>query len=144
MGYRALADAAVVLHFGFLVFLVIGGLLAVRWRRVLWFHLASVAWSLGIVTVGQRCPLTALERWANARAGGVAYNGGFIDRYVKGVVYPGSLTGFVRALVAVVVIGSWLLVWRRRCGTGDLMPASGPLRPAHPRWAGRRGSTVGR
>jgi len=113
VGFRALADAAVVLHFGFLVFLVVGGLLALRWRAVLWLHLASVVWSVGILTVGQRCPLTALEHWANGRAGGAPYDGGFIDRYVEGVVYPGSLTGVVRALVAVVVVGSWVAVWRQ-------------------------------
>ncbi len=113
MGYRTLADAAVVLHFGFLVFLVLGGLAALRWRRALWLHVGTVAWSLGILTVGQTCPLTALEQWANRRAGGAPYDGGFIDRYVEGVVYPGSLTGLVRALVALVVLGSWALLWRR-------------------------------
>ena len=108
MVYRALADAAVVAHFGFLVFLVLGGLAAGRWRRLIWPHVFSVAWSVGILTVGQRCPLTALERWATARAGGPVSDEGFIDRYVEGVVYPGSLTGPVRAAVALVVVVSWL------------------------------------
>lgn len=121
MGYRTLADVAVVVHFSFLAFLVGGGLLALHWRRVLWFHLGAVAWSLGIVTIGQRCPLTALEQWANVRAGGAPYQGGFIDRYVKGVVYPGSLTGPVRLVVAAVVVGSWVALWRSRAGpTGQL------------------------
>ncbi len=113
MGYRTLADLAVVLHFGFLVFLVVGGVVALRWRRVLWVHVGAVAWSLGILTVGQTCPLTAVEQWANRRAGGAPYDGGFIDRYVEGVVYPGSLTGVVRAAVAFVVLGSWAVLWRR-------------------------------
>ena len=108
MGYGTLADAAVVAHFGFLVFLVLGGLAALRWRRLIWPHVLSVAWSVGILTVGQRCPLTALERWATARAGGPVSDEGFIDRYVEDVVYPGSLTGPVRAAVAVVVVVSWL------------------------------------
>ena len=76
MGYRTVADLAVVLHFGFLVFLVVGGVVALRWRRVLWVHVGAVAWSLGILTVGQTCPLTALEQWANRRAGGAPYDGG--------------------------------------------------------------------
>jgi hypothetical protein len=108
MGYATLADAAVVAHFGFLVFLVLGGLAALRWRRLIWPHVLSVVWSVGILTVGQRCPLTALERWATARAGGPVSDEGFIDRYVEDVVYPGSLTGPVRAAVAVVVVVSWL------------------------------------
>ena len=129
MGYATLADAAVVVHFGFLAFLVGGGLVALRWRRVAWAHLASVAWSVGILTVGQRCPLTAVERWATIRAGNPASSEGFIDRYVEDVVYPGSLTGPVRAAVAVVVVVSWLLLWRERLPSGSrrrLGPAPGP------------------
>lgn len=108
VSYRLVADVAVALHFGFLVFLVVGGLAALRWRRLVWPHVVAVAWSVGIVTVGQHCPLTALERWATARAGGPVSDEGFIDRYVEDVVYPGSLTGPVRAAVAAVVVVSWL------------------------------------
>lgn len=118
MGYGALADIAVVLHAGFLVFLVVGGIAAWRWRWVVWLHVGAVAWSLGIITVGQPCPLTALERWATVRAGGVRPEAGFIDRYVEGVVYPGSLTGGVRAAVAAVVVLSWMELWRRRRSRG--------------------------
>ena len=134
MGYRLLADLAVVLHFGFLVFLVVGGLVSLRWRWALWLHLAAAGWGAGIVTVGQPCPLTSLERWATGRAGGPASDGGFMDRYVEGVVYPGSLTGLVRALVVVVVLASWVLVWRSRARartlgagpqTGSVLSAAG-------------------
>lgn len=114
MGYGTLADAAVVAHFGFLAFLVLGGLGALRWRRLIWPHVLSVVWSVGILTVGQRCPLTGLERWATARAGSPVSDEGFIDRYVEDVVYPGSLTGPVRAAVALVVVVSWVVLWRRR------------------------------
>ena len=112
--YRLLADLAVTLHFGFLVFLVVGGLVSLRWRWALWLHIAAAAWGAAIVAVGQPCPLTSLERWATVRAGGPTYDTGFMDRYVEGVIYPGSLTGVVRALVAIVVVASWVLVWRSR------------------------------
>ena len=118
-----LADGAVVVHFAFLAFLVAGGLLALRWRWVVWAHVVAVAWSIGILTVGQQCPLTALERWATVRAGGRPAQEGFIDRYVEGVVYPGSLTGPVRAAVALVVVVSWVVLWRRREASS---PAPGP------------------
>lgn len=127
MSYQTLADAAVVLHFAFLVFLVIGGFVALRWRTVAWMHLAVVAWSIGIVTIGQPCPLTSLERWATVRAGGQAHAAGFIDHYVKGVVYPASLTGLVRVAVAVIVVASWVLLWRARPFPRELSRSHRPL-----------------
>jgi hypothetical protein len=132
MSYQALADVAVVLHFGFLVFLVVGGFVALRWRALAWVHLAAVAWSIGIVTIGQRCPLTSLERWATVRAGGQAQAAGFIDRYVKGVVYPASLTGLVRVGVAVIVVASWVLLWRGRPVAREFSPTGWPSAPDSP------------
>ena len=130
MGFRVLADLAVVVHFGFLVFLVVGGWASLRWRRLLWLHVATVAWSAGIVTVGQTCPLTVLEVWATERAGGPRLEGGFIDRYVEGVVYPGSMAGLVRVAVALVVVVSWFVVWRSRDhagrAAGTVLAEAGP------------------
>lgn len=139
VGYRTVADVAVVLHFGFLAFLVVGGFAALRWRWVLWLHLAAAAWSLGIVVVGQQCPLTALERWATVRAGGQAPERGFIDRYVEGVVYPGALTGPVRALVALVVITSWMLAWRCQMAAGKRVAHVSPYGRPRPHDPARRG-----
>jgi hypothetical protein len=34
MGFRILADATVVLHLGFVLFVILGGLIVARWRRV--------------------------------------------------------------------------------------------------------------
>ncbi len=129
MSYQTLADAAVVLHFGFLVFLVVGGFVALRWRALAWVHLAAVAWSIGIVTIGQRCPLTSLERWATVRAGGQAHAAGFIDRYVKGVVYPASLTGLAQVGVAVTVLASWVLLWRSRPFARESSPSAWAAAP---------------
>jgi hypothetical protein len=112
--YGALGDAVVVLHFAFVIFLGVGGLLAVRWRWVVWTHVPAVAWGVGIVTVGYPCPLTTLEKALRERAGGVAYDGGFIDRYVEGVVYPGAYTPHLRLLAVVLVVGAYAYMLRAR------------------------------
>jgi hypothetical protein len=111
--YGVLADAVVVVHFGFLVFVVVGGFLALRWLRVLWPHLPAVAWAAVIVVHGAPCPLTYLENELRARAGEAALRGGFIDTYVEGVVYPAGLVGVARAVVAAAVLWSWILLLRR-------------------------------
>ena len=70
MVFRLLADAVVVVHFAFVVFVAVGGLLAWRWPRVLVLHVPAVIWGVGIVTVGYECPLTPLERHLRELGGG--------------------------------------------------------------------------
>jgi hypothetical protein len=59
--YRILADAVLVLHFAFIAFALLGGLLVLRWPRVAWLHLPAVAWGVIVAWVGWVCPLTPLE-----------------------------------------------------------------------------------
>ena len=46
MIYRLLADTLVLLHFGFIVFVLAGGLLLVWKRWLIWLHLPSVLWAI--------------------------------------------------------------------------------------------------
>jgi Protein of Unknown function (DUF2784) len=114
VAYRLAADAVVVLHLGFIVFVAVGGILAWRWRRLLVAHVPAVAWGAAIVLIGFDCPLTPLEKSLRERGGETAYEGGFIDRYVEDVVYPGELTPVLRALVALLVLVGWWGLARRR------------------------------
>lgn len=96
-------------HFGFLVFVTLGGFLAWRWRRLIAVHLAVSAWAFVIVVFGPPCPLTGIENWARTHAGETPLHGtGFIDNYLEGVVYPARYTGLLQALVAVAVVVSWV------------------------------------
>jgi uncharacterized protein DUF2784 len=105
--YRALADAVMLVHFGFLVFLVFGGFVAWRFRWVSVPHAAAVAWAV-LILAGAQCPLTG---WENAlrRLGGEHGTGrGFIDTYLTGVVYPPEHLPAVQLLVGGLVAMSWL------------------------------------
>jgi hypothetical protein len=115
--YGAVRDAAMLVHFAFLVFLTVGGFLAWRWHRLIWVHLAVAAWAFLIVTVGQPCPLTGIEDWARERAGQERLRGtGFIDNYLEGVIYPARYTWLLQTLVALAVAVAWAgyLARRRR------------------------------
>jgi hypothetical protein len=107
VAYRFLADAVVVVHFAFVIFVAVGGLLAWRWPRVLWLHVPAVVWAVGIVTVGYECPLTPLERYFRRLGGEVASRRGFIDHYVEGVIYPEKYTPLLRAIAAVLIVVGW-------------------------------------
>jgi Protein of Unknown function (DUF2784). len=111
-----LADATMVLHFTFLVYVVVGGFLAWRWPWTIVTHLAAATWGVLIIARNLTCPLTPLEDYFRKRAGEEGLSGGFIDTYLTGVVYPEEHVDVVRALVAIVVAVSWagLVVRRRR------------------------------
>ena len=112
-----------VVHLAFLVFLAAGGLLAWRWRAVVWVHVPAVVWALLSITVGLDCPLTQAEKHFRRLAGGEAYSGGFVDRYVEGVVYPERFTMALRGLIALTVIVGYVRLWRTQ------PPGQGPRGP---------------
>ena len=109
MGYRVLADSVMLVHFGFLAFVVFGGFLSWRWPRLIWVHLAAASWGLATVVFSIRCPLTDVEDWARERAGEARLSGtGFIDHYIENVLYPERYTALLQALAAATVLVSWV------------------------------------
>lgn len=113
MVYRVLADAVVVVHLGFILFVAMGALLAWRWPALVWAHLPAAAWAAGTVVIGFPCPLTALENRLRGLAGVGRYEGGFVDRYVEGVVYPEAFTGALRAVAVAAIVVGYLGLGRR-------------------------------
>jgi len=119
MVYRILADAVLILHLAFIIFVVLGGLLAL-WRPwVAWLHLPAAAWGVAIEFFGWICPLTPLENRLRALGGETGYEGGFIERYLVGLIYPGDLerTGHILLGVAVVILNATVytvVILRRR------------------------------
>lgn len=115
---RVLADAVLLLHGLFVLFVVLGGLLVLKWPRLAWLHLPAAAWGALIEFAGMVCPLTYLENWLRRRGGEPGYEGGFIEQYLTPAIYPEGLTREVQfALGALVLaINAWVYwrLWRRR------------------------------
>jgi len=96
-GFQLLADAVLALHL-LLVISVVGGLAAVlagnllgwRWVNLWWFrlaHLATIAVVAAQAWLGLVCPLTTLEMWLRARAGGPTYTGSFIEHWLQSILF---------------------------------------------------------
>jgi uncharacterized BrkB/YihY/UPF0761 family membrane protein len=117
---QILADAVLLIHFAIVVF-VVGGLVVVvagnrldwNWVNNWWFRLTHLA-AITIVVVqtwlGQWCPLTKLESWLRARAGGEGYTESFIAHWLRSIIFhdaPFWAFTLVYTLFALVVIAAW-------------------------------------
>ena len=127
--FGVLADLVVALHFAFIVFAALGGLLALRWRWTAAVHLPAAAWGAFVEVTGRVCPLTPLENRLRAAAGDATYQGDFIGRYLSAAVYPAGLTVDVQValgllLVLVNAVVYWLVWrrWTRRAGPAGKAP----------------------
>ena len=116
--YRILDDLVVGLHFLFVVFVVAGGLLVLRWPRVAFVHVPAAVWGAAIEFAGWICPLTPLENSLRQKAGDSGYSTGFIEHYLLPVLYPSALTRdiqlFLGFLVIAINLGVYAYVFGRR------------------------------
>jgi hypothetical protein len=117
MLYRLLADAVVLIHSAFVLFVVLGGLLALRWPRAAWLHLPAALWGAGIEFAAGICPLTPLENHWRRLGGEAGYRGGFVEHYVLPALYPEGLTREVQLVLGIFVLllnlVVYAIVWRR-------------------------------
>lgn len=111
MVYRWLADAVVMAHLAFVLFVVLGGLLTLRWRWFAWVHLPAAVWGTLIEVCHWGCPLTHLEQWLRLQGAEAGYVGGFIDHYIVPVLYPAGLTRAWQYVLGGFVVGWNLFVY---------------------------------
>lgn len=122
--YALAADLVLVVHFAFIVFVVAGGLLVLRWPRAAWVHLPAALWGATVEACGWTCPLTPLENALRVQAAlhtggtGSAYAGDFIGHYLLPLIYPEALTRELQWLFAGLLLlvnaAIYSVVWRRR------------------------------
>jgi hypothetical protein len=118
--YRFLADTLLLLHFAFVAFVLFGGLLLLRWRRLVWLHLPAALWGVAIMFGGWICPLTPLENRLRRLSGGAGLEGGFIEHYMLPLIYPAGLTRGVQVTLGLLALALNLAIyflWYRRASS---------------------------
>ncbi len=117
MIYRLGAEFVLLTHFSFVVFVVVGGFVALRWPKLIYVHVPAAVWGAWIEFAGWICPLTPLENSLRRMAGDAGYEGGFIEHYLLGVLYPRGLTTQVQVILGIIVIAANILAyglyWKR-------------------------------
>ena len=120
--YRVSADVVVLLHFGYVGFVVAGQLLILvgillkwSWIRNAWFrflHLAAIAIVVAESVLGITCPLTTLEQHLRIKAGQATYRGDFVGNLVHDLMFydlePWVFT-IAYTLFGLLVLGTFVL-----------------------------------
>lgn len=111
--YGVLAQAVLLVHAAFIVFVAGGGFLVLRWPRLAWIHVPCLVWGVAIVIGGWICPLTPLELALRERAGLPLYSGGFLDRYLMPWVYPEALGQGLKTTLGLLTAAVNLVIYAR-------------------------------
>jgi hypothetical protein len=106
-----MADIVVVTHFAFTIFVLLGGILAIWWRKVIWLHIPAFVWGVLIEFAGWICPLTPLENRLRVRGGEAGYSGGFVEEYILPVIYPAGITREIQIFLGIFVITVNLVIY---------------------------------
>ena len=127
MPYLLAADAVLLLHVLFVVFVIaglvlilIGKLFSWDWVRNWWFrvtHLAAIVVVVVQSWLGVICPLTKLEMYLRGKAGDTTYAGSFVSHWLEAILYyraPAWFFAVCYTFFAIMVVMSW--VWVRPHG----------------------------
>jgi hypothetical protein len=110
---RLAADFVVIAHLGFILFVVLGGLLVLRWPRVALVHVPAALWGAAVELTGWLCPLTPFENTLRSLGGQTGYEQGFIAHYVLPIIYPAGLTRELQLVLAALVVVINTVVYAR-------------------------------
>jgi hypothetical protein len=104
MTYNIAATATALLHLTFILFVLFGGFLVLKWPKLMWVHLPAAVWGVLIELCGWYCPLTRWENYFLREAGRAGYSGGFVSHYIMPIIYPAGLTRGLEIAIGLVVL----------------------------------------
>jgi len=127
MMYQLFADLIVIIHFAYVLFVllglavtVVGGFLGWRFIRNVYFrgiHLAMIAIVVVEAWLGITCPLTTWEKNLRQQSGEQSYSGDFLARFAHDWLFfdaaPWVFT-LAYTLFGTLVVLTWLLFPPRR------------------------------
>jgi len=116
MEYRIAAELVLVSHLAYIIYVTLGGLLNLRWRRAWMIHLPAILWGFLVEFLSLNCPLTDLENYLRAAAGESGYERGFIDHFLSSLIYPGlspALHIWLGISLAAVNLAVYIFLFRK-------------------------------
>lgn len=123
---RLAADFVLVLHFAFILFVIGGAFLVMRYAWLAYLHIPASTWGAFIELTGRICPLTTAENYFRRAAGDAGYATSFVEHYIVPIIYPAGLTRTTQYWLAGIVIlinvvlYAWIVMrWRKPRETSE-------------------------
>lgn len=113
------ADFIALTHFIFILFVVFGGLLTIKFKWIIYFHIPAVVWGAVIEFTHGVCSLTIWENQLR-HSNDAKYETGFVEHYIIPLIYPDQLNADIQFILGVgvilinLLIYSWVFKLRRR------------------------------
>jgi ABC-type multidrug transport system permease subunit len=118
MIYKLLGDFVILLHFFWILFILFGFLVALKYPGVSFIHLAGLAFTLVLNLGGWYCPLTYVENYVHDLYDPqLAYGGSFITNNLQKLIYLELEEVYLRIGAIVWVglnVGGYALLLRKR------------------------------
>ena len=92
------------IHLGFIVFVIVGGVMALKWAWLMFLHIPAATWGVLVVINGWICPLTPWENRLRNLAGQEGYSVGFIEHYIIPLIYPPGLSREMQITMGLLVL----------------------------------------
>jgi hypothetical protein len=110
MLYRLIADGLLLIHFCYILFVIFGGLLILRWRDIWKIHLPAVLWGFLVQFFVWICPLTSWENHFRELGGESGYQNGFIDYFLTSIIYI-DINPYFHMIMAVLLLSLNLSIY---------------------------------
>jgi len=102
--YEFLATFTLIIHFLFIVYVILGGLLFFIKPWTLYFHIPAFLYGVYVEFTQSICSLTYLENYFLTKANLASYSTSFIQNYLYAIIYPVNLTKELQIILGISLI----------------------------------------
>ncbi len=117
MLYSLIANTILLIHLGYVLFVVFGGFLLLRWSWLWKIHLPAVIWGFLVQYFVWVCPLTNWENYFRSLSGEVGYADGFINYFLTILLYPNihpTIHTYIGIFLLILNLGIYFYVVKKK------------------------------
>ena len=102
--YEFLSTLTLIIHFLFIIFVILGALLFFVKPWTLYFHIPAFIYGVYVELTQSICPLTYLENYLLTKANLATYSTTFIQNYLYAIIYPINLTKEIQISLGITLL----------------------------------------